>query len=1488
MTLDSAGTEPRLPAFHPAVQAWFREQFAHPTEVQQAAWSAIATGDPSLISAPTGSGKTLAAFLWAINQLMDEGLRAPLPDVTRVLYISPLKALSNDIGKNLQQPIMGIRDQLLMHGLPDVDLQAAVRTGDTPAAERARMLRRPPHILVTTPESVFLLLTARRGRELLRTVRTVIVDEVHAVAGNKRGSHLALSLARLEALVDGPLQRIGLSATQKPIEAIARFLTGIPAAGARPCRIIDTGHRRTMDTALLVPPSPLDAVMSHEVWSEVYDRLAELASSHRTTLIFVNTRRLAERAAKALAERLGEAYVDTHHGSLSRRHRLRAEQRLKQGELRALVATASLELGIDIGEVDLVCQIGSPKAISTWLQRVGRSGHAVERTPRGRLIPTTRDELVECTALLAAVRAGELDRIRIPEAPLDVLAQQIVAEVGSREWEEQALYDCVRAAAPYATLSHARFQQVLQMLAEGYTTQRGRRGAYLYWDRINGKLRGRRGAALTALTNGGAIPDQFDVDVILQPEGHSIGTVHEDFAFESLPGDIFQLGNSSYRIAKSEVGRLFVEDAHGAPPSIPFWFGEAPGRSDELSAAVSALRGDVAEALGAGGVDAARALVHERYALAEDAASQLVDYLATAEAALGTLPTQQQIVFERFFDEVGDMHLVIHAPFGSRINRAWGLALRKRFCRKFNFELQAAALEDSLVLSLGSTHSFALPEVAAYLHPATARDVLIQALLDTPMFANRWRWNASISLAVKRRLGGKRRPPQFQRSDAEDLVALVFPDQIACQENLAGPRTIPDHPLVVQTLEDCLHEAMDVDGFLALLQRLHAGEIALHACDLPAPSPLAHEVVNARPWAFLDDGEAEQRRTRAVATPALALGDAARLRTLDPVAIARVREEAWPTAQTPDELHDALLIGGWLTEAESHSDPAWPNLLTALQGDGRAQCLQTPSGALHIATERQPLLQTVMAAQRSVADDDATAALAQLLQARLDILGPITAEALVAPLGLSAAAAAPALNSLEASGAIVRGTFDGDAPQWCERRLLARIHRDALRQRRARVTAVPPQSFLRFLLTWQCLEAPRAGAGAGAEALALARVLERLAGFPLPAGALEREILAPRLADYAGEQLDQLLTSGQYTWLRAGTRRAAGSANTGPIRQTPILLVPRRQLAAWRRLAAEPAGGADTLSADADRLWQTLQETGPAFFSDLLELGDLLESRAQTALGELVAAGRVSCDTFIGLRALLAPPSRGRRRPRPRASLDAAGRWVPIHPLSGEPTEAQREQAVELAADALLQRYGVVFRRLLDREPLAPTWRELHYVLRRREARGELEGGRFVQGFAGEQFALPAAAEALRGLQAEVDSVQSVVVNAADPVNLTGIVLPAPRVPAVASNRILLETGRVVACKLGRRIEHAQADAAPAERWRHRTRLLRGPGTAPAEPSSSRQDQGPGVTAEAKKDRPQGPAQSASSIARRDRNEAQGAGADGTTVIVGASSPSQS
>ena len=979
-----------LATFHPAVAGWFVRSFPAPTPAQTRAWPLIRAGHSTLVAAPTGSGKTLTAFLAAIDQLVQESVaEGGLPDQTSVLYVSPLKALSNDIHVNLEQPLAGISAQLQALGLPPLTIRTAVRTGDTPQAERAAMRKRVPHILVTTPESLYVLLGSESGRQMLAGVRSVIVDEIHAIAGNKRGSHLALTLERLEALCGHPLVRVGLSATQKPIEAVADFLVGV----GRHCEIIDVGHGRARDLALEVPPVPLEAVMSNAVWELVYDRLAVLAGEHRTTLIFVNTRRMAERAARHLSERLGNAVVAAHHGSLAREQRLDAEQRLKRGELRVLVATASLELGIDIGDVELVCQLGSPRSISAFLQRVGRAGHQVGGVSKGRLFPSSRDDLIECAALLDSVRRGELDTLVIPEAPLDVLAQQIVAEVSCLEWQEDALLALIRRAMPYAGLSEADYQALLAMLAEGYTTRHGARGAYLHRDLVSRSLRGRRGGRLTALTSGGTIADNADYSVLLEPQGFNIGTVNEDFAVESLAGDVFQLGNTSYRIIKIESGRVRVEDAQGQPPNIPFWIGEAPGRSDELSTAVARLRGEIDERLaeaearrsqlagdafesaGFASELAPREATHEvrsrlqsaidwltdTLGLAEAAARQIVEYLARARSSLGALPTQQRLIMERFFDESGGTQLVIHSPFGSRINRAWGLALRKRFCRTFNFELQAAATEDAIIFSLSTSHSFPLDEVWRYLHPNSAEAVLVQALLDAPLFGVRWRWNATTALALPRMAGGRKVAPQLQRMKSEDLLATVFPDQVACLENIVGEREVPDHPLVAQTLNDCLHEAMDSNGWLALLRRIEAGDIELLARDLPAPSPLAMEVLGARPYAFLDDAPLEERRTQAVLNRRWTDPESSDdLGALDAAAIEAVGEEAWPQARNPDELHEALTGLGCIAEAEVQADPQWLAWMNELARGGRATRMQVAQDrALWLPVERLALLQSI-------------------------------------------------------------------------------------------------------------------------------------------------------------------------------------------------------------------------------------------------------------------------------------------------------------------------------------------------------------------------------------------------------------------------------------------------------------------------------------------------------------------------------------------------
>ena len=1405
-----------LSRFHPAVAGWFKNRFSVPTEAQTRAWAVTSQHRNALIAAPTGSGKTLAAFLSAINDLVVEGLSKGLSDEVHVLYVSPLKALSNDIQKNLQEPLAGIRDQLLEQGIDDVPIRDSVRTGDTSAFERNRMRKTPPHILVTTPESLFILLTSESGRAMLKSVKSVIVDELHSVAGSKRGSHLMLSLERLDALCGKPPVRVGLSATVKPLEAMARFLVGNREADVE---IVDTGHVRERDLALELPRSPLEAVMANEVWDELYDRLAELIQAHRTTLIFVNNRRLAERATRFLAERIGAEHVATHHGSLSKEHRLSAETRLKAGELKALIATSSLELGIDIGDIDLVCQMGSPRLISALLQRVGRAGHAIGAIPKGRLFPFSLDDLVECTALLDSVRRGELDRIRVPQKPLDVLSQQIVGEVACREWGVDELLAAFRRAQPYAELTAEEFEQVLQMLAEGYSTRRGRRSAYLHYDTVNRRLRPRRGARLTAVTNAGVIPDQFDYDVVLNPEGLRIGSIGEDFAFESMPGDIFQLGNTSYRVQKVEVNKVFVEDARGMAPTLPFWLGEAPARSDELSASVSRLREDALTRL-ADGPEALEAWLQDEKQLDAVAAQQLAQYFAAGQAALGTLPTFDTVVFERFFDDVGDTHLVIHSTFGSRINRAWGLALRKRFCRQFNFELQASALEDSIVLSLGPTHSFPLEDCKNFLKSATARDVLVQALLDAPMFGTRWRWDAAISLALRRMRNGKRMPAPFQRADSEDLLAVVFPEQLACAENLTGAREIPDHPLVKQTIDDCLHETMDVDGFLALLERIEDGAVQVHCLDLSAPSPLSHAVLGARPYAFLDDGDAEGRRTRSVSTDRLLdPKDAADLGLLDPEAIARVKAEAWPEVGNHDELHDALVVYGFLTVPEIEP---WKAHLTRLREERRVVF----HDGLWLAVERS--------AEFERAKEGDTNALAEILRSRLELIGPVTETSLRVGLDVPAGQIRAALLVLEAQGSIMRGRFSGGREEeWCERRLLIRIHRYTRDRKRNEIQAMPPAQFMRFLFRWQRVAMEGRDDRQEGEAGLLA-VLQQLEGFAIPAGAWERDILPLRVKNYVPSDLDKLCAAGRIAWVRpieASCSEMAPAA--GPVRSTPIMLVGREALAHWQR-SGEASESVEGLSARGLKILESLRQHGASFFDDLVHDTGLLRSDVETGLGELVSRGRVTSDSFAGIRALITSKKRRerlRQYRRPFLSLEDAGRWsLPRRVRVVSDADALGAPEVDHIARVLLRRYGVVFRKLLERENGLSPWRELFYVFRRMEARGEIRGGRFVSGFAGEQFALPEAADLLKGVSRD-ESVDQVSVSATDPLNLAGIVTGGELVPAIARNRVLFDQGVPVAVQAGGEVRFLR-EVPDHSQWQVRNLLIRRPGMPAPVPTS--------------------------------------------------------
>jgi ATP-dependent Lhr-like helicase len=1379
-TVVSSPTLPTLggPGFHPAVATWFERRFPDgPTLPQHEGWPRIAAGDDTLIAAPTGSGKTLAGFLVGINRLYEaHAAGEPIDGIARVAYVSPLKALAVDIAENLERPLAEIAQIARELGFDPPDVAVGVRTGDTTSSERARMTRTPPSFVITTPESLYLLVTSDSGRKALRTVETVIVDEIHAVARDKRGSHLALTLERLEALCDRRPQRIALSATQRPIETVARLLVGdrpLPA-------IVDAGHQRDLDLAIELPEGELEAVTSAEQTADLLDRIAAHVREHRTTIVFVNTRRLAERFAHDLGEQLGDDVVSAHHGSLSKERRYRVETRLRAGDLKALVATASLELGIDIGPVELVCQIGSPRSIATFLQRVGRSNHSRAGVPKGRLYPLTRDELVECAALLGAVRAGRLDALEIPRLPLDVLAQQIVAEVGAREWRTDDLYEMVRRAAPYTDLTREQFDDVIELVGRGVETGRGTRGRYLHHDAVNGEVRGRKGARLAALTSGGAIPEVGDYRVVAEPDDTFIGTVNEDWAVESMAGDIFLLGTHSWQIRRIEAGVVRVRDAGNAPPTVPFWMGEAPARTTELSEEVSALRDRVDQLLGAGDPDGARAWLVEATGVGPEAATMLVDYLAVGRAVLGVTPTLETLVFERFFDETGGMQLVIHSPYGGRINRAFGLALRKKFCRTFNFELQAAASDNAIVLSLGPHHSFPLDEVAHYVKSHAVEETLEQAVLDAPMFQSRWRWNLNRALLVLRFRGGRRNPPPIQRMEADDLMAALFPQAAACQDNQVGPIEIPDHLIVRQTVDDTLREALDVDGLRTLLERMEAGEVAVHTVDTTEPSVLAHEILTARPYAFLDDEEFQNRRTNAVHLRRGLAVDLTSIGRLDPDAVVQVNDEITPYPESADDLHD-LLASLVLMPPR----PEWAELWGELTARGRAQSIATDGHELWCTAE---LLDD---ARRVLAGDDA--ATVQVVRGHLELSGLTTVDALAVSTGLSAGRVASALAALEHEGVALQGRYTDDAvsTEWVARRLLARMHGYSRRVRREGVDPATVQDFVRFLLRWQHLAPETQLAGDDG----LAAVLDRLQGWEAAAAAWEPELLTRRLRRYDPAALDRLCHEGELSWLRLSPPSRDGDAPAGaPSKATPISLVYREDLR-WLREAArgdtgpvEPAVGATAEVVD------VLRDRGACFAAELGEATGRLPEDIERALWDGVSRGLLTCDGFGAIRARVrrngrdAEPGRlSRLRRGARVHGSAAGRWSLVASLPG--TDSDREELAEAFAELLLNRWGVVFRDLALRESIRFPWRDVQRALRRLEDRGLVRGGRFVSGFSGEQFALPAAAEQLAHVRKLPRTEERVVVNATDPINLVGAITPGAGVPAIRTRRIVYVDG---------------------------------------------------------------------------------------------------
>ena len=1384
--------EPKEAVFHASVQCWFETSLGVPTQCQTQAWSKIGNNQNVLITAPTGSGKTLAAFLSCINKLVVESLAcAGLDDQTRILYISPLRALSNDIEKNLQAPLKGISTELEKTKLADHGITTAVRTGDTSAWERQKINRKPPHILVSTPESLYILLTSASGRKVLSTIKTVIVDEIHALIDSKRGAHLALSLQRLQALVGRQFQRIGLSATIKDKDWVAEFL-----CNQQSCEIVDSGSQRRRDIKLCLPESALTAVMSGDVWNQIYDQLVELVNNHSTTLVFVNTRRLAEKLSQQLTQRIDETSVSTHHGSLSRAHRLDAENRLKTGQLKVLVATASLELGIDIGDVDLVCQIGSPGSISKFLQRVGRSGHGVDRTPKGRLFPTTLEEMVESVALFDAITSDQLDTLIKIDKPLDVLAQQIIAEVSAQQWQLDDLYTCFTAASTFKDLSRSEFDAVIKMLVKGFTNRRGSRFAYLHLDAVNGIVRARRSARLTALTNGGAIPELFDYDVFLIPDNFRIGSVNEDFAFESMAGDIFQLGNTSYRILKVETGRVYVEDARGQPPSIPFWVGEAPGRSQELCKAVSNVMHFCEAALKENTTDASIE-IKNRYKLDDHCALQLHDYLNSAYRALGALPKLDTVIFERFFDENDDMHLVIHSVHGSSINRAWGLALRKRFCRKFNFELQAAALENSIILSLGATHSFPLDEVKSYLSSTTVKDVVVQAMLDAPLFNTHWRWVCNIALAVKRYNGGKRLAPQIQRNNAEDLAAQVFPDQLACLENIAGEREIPDHPLVNQAINDCIYEVMDVEGLKSLLDCVEDESINLLFKDLSAPSVLSQSIINARPFAFLDDIPAEERRTQALQSVIYGGGpDIEHYGLIPDFALEKLRQECMPVIRNAEELHDALCVYGLLSMQLLDDIPSIDQFIDELEQQGRLYKFNlVENRSVLYAAEWQPLLALVYPERVLVGPgliksefikqaQDSEQALVELVRSQLELLSPLTQTNLANQLDLPESKINASLLNLQNEGfAMQAELIESGKTHWCERRLLARLHRYALSQARESIRPVAKDVYVRFLLNWQHLSLLNRARGINA----ISAVIEKLQGYPIPLKKW-RDLMAQRVEGFNLAEFETLFLAGQLLWHRPRTSHKGESKVTSLKRNSLIMIYTRdcaKKLSINQSFTSTPL-----LSSTAAHVYRTLITRGSIFFDELLESSNLLPSQLETALSELINAGMVTSDSFQSLLKLVSTHKPRRKLARRVGRVQPyAGRWSAIRLADNEQHAMSYSDDYLIAVcTMLLKRYGVVFYSIMQRESSLPPWRVLRYMFKRLEARGEVVGGRFVSGVGGEQYADKEAIALLRKSKTEkplgIDALDAV-----DPVNISQTLALGDSIPVTTKAKFVFNQG---------------------------------------------------------------------------------------------------